>query len=411
VKGRLAPIAIATSLALLASTAHAQTTFGTGCAGASGVTPTLSVSGVVQSGQPWTLTVTAPGGIGLGYLLVGFSNTSASALGGLPLPLDLGALFGDPLWSGCALSIDPSYLILPYTFDPNSNGGEWSRSFPGFDTGQAYMQALNIDPDFVTRIAGVSRGFCVVGADGLAPGMAAIEAGSFVMGSNAPTGSVYNPGADETVHTVVLTEPFWIGRYEVTQAEYEAVVGSNPSTAIGLDLPVETLTWFDARAYCDTLTATESAAGRVPPGYEYRLPTEAEWEYACRAGTDSEFGVGSEVALYCTDAQIASSYHGPRGCGDLGHGTVSVGSFQPNSWGLFDMHGNVMEWCLDSYAEYPSTSVADPFVTGGAWRIARGGHYAQVSADARSACRHAVEATSISTGFGFRIVLAPILTP
>jgi len=137
----LAPLA---ALALPA-VAAAQTSFGTSCAGASGVTPELSVTGVVQSGQPWTLEVTAPGGMGLGYLLVGFSNTSASALGGVPLPLDLGAYFGDPLWVGCELAIDPGYLILPYTFDPNASGGTWTQNVPGFDTGQLYLQALNVD--------------------------------------------------------------------------------------------------------------------------------------------------------------------------------------------------------------------------------------------------------------------------
>jgi hypothetical protein len=145
-----------------ASSAHAQQLFGSSCAGGSGVTPTLSVSGTVATGQTWFLDVTAPGGIGLGYLLIGFSNTTASVLGGLPLPFDLGILFADPLWSGCPLNVDANYQISTYFFNPAVNGGLAQIQFPGFSAGMVYMQVLNIDPNFVTRIAGVSRGIEIV---------------------------------------------------------------------------------------------------------------------------------------------------------------------------------------------------------------------------------------------------------
>lgn len=402
--------AVASTLALSIGTAQAQTTFGSSCAGASGVTPELAVSGIVQSGQQWTLEVTAPGGIGLGYLLVGFSNTSASLLGGVPLPLDLGTLFVDPLWGGCDLTIDPSYLILPYTFDPNVNGGLFTKNFLGFDAGTVYMQVLNIDADFVTRIAGVSQGMLVTNVNQFVPGMVPMPPGTFQMGSNAPSGAPYfGSPIEQPVHPVTISEPFWIGQYEVTQGEYQAVMGVNPSFFIGSNRPVEQLSWFDAVAYCQSLTALEGAAGNVPAGYEYRLPTEAEWEYACRAGTTTEFAVGTGVALTCSDARFGFSHHTSSSCGS--NGTVNVGSYAPNAWGLFDMHGNVREWCLDSYAAYAAAHVTDPFVTGGSGRVFRGGSFFNDSNTCRSAVRVSTS-PSIATGSrGFRVVLAPVLAP
>jgi|GEM_PF-2807648 len=403
-------LAIASALALATPPALAQTSFGTGCAGASGVTPQLTASSVVQAGQPWTVEVTAPGGIGLGYLLVGFSNANASGLEGLALPLDLGGLFADPLWSGCELAVDPSYLVLPYTFDPNANGGVWSTDFQGFDAGHVYLQALNVDFDFTTRIAGVSRGLLVTGSNTFVPGMVPIPPGTFEMGSTAPAGEPYFGEADEVVHTVTISQPFWMAQHEVTQAEYEALVGSNPSTTLGPNRPVESVSWFDAAFYCQNLTVQAAVAGDLPPGYEYRLPTEAEWEYACRAGRTSEFGVGDGDALVCADAWFAYSYHSQEGC-NFGFDTVGVGSFAPNDWGLFDMHGNAWEWCLDTYAPYATTPVTDPLATGGTSRVLRGGGCADLSFFCRSANRSSSSPASTFSSVGFRVVLAPVRTP
>lgn len=402
-------VATVSALALSIGIARAQTSFGSSCAGASGVTPELAVSGVVQSGQQWTLEVTAPGGLGLGYLLVGLSNTSASALGGVPLPLDLGTHFARPQWAGCLLSVDPQ-LVLPYTFDPNANGGVWTRDFPGFDSGTVFLQVLNIDPDFVTRIAGVSTGLGVVPLTSASPisGMASIPAGTFQMGSNAPSGAPYFPGADETVHTVTISQLFWMGEHEVTQAEYEALMGSNPAFYLGVTRPVERVSWFDAEAYCQALTAQESTLGNVPAGYEYRLPTEAEWEYTCRGGTTTEFNVGAE--FFCSDAWFSFSQHSGSSCSNPS-GTLDVGSYAPNAWGLFDMHGNVWEWCLDSFASYSAGPVTDPFVTGGSNRVFRGGGWNVDSSGCRSAVRSNASPGVTNASFGFRVVLAPALVP
>ncbi|HRV83161.1 MAG TPA: formylglycine-generating enzyme family protein, partial [Planctomycetota bacterium] len=126
-------------------------------------------------------------------------------------------------------------------------------------------------------------------------GMVAIPAGMFAMGSAAASGPPYygNQSATQPVHSVTITYGFWMGQYEVTQAEYQALVGTNPSHFAGNpNHPVEMVSWLDARAYCAALTAQETSLGNVPPGYEYRLPTEAEWEYACRAGTTTRFHWG-----------------------------------------------------------------------------------------------------------------------
>ncbi|MFM7298694.1 MAG: formylglycine-generating enzyme family protein, partial [Planctomycetota bacterium] len=173
------------------------------------------------------------------------------------------------------------------------------------------------------------------------------------------------------------------------------------------NFPVAPVSWFSARAYCAALTAQQAALGTVPAGYEYRLPTEAEWEYACRAGTTTEFNTGA--SLVCNQARLWSSYHSNSSCGS--GSPVSVGSYAPNAWGLYDMHGNVCEWCLDSLADYPFGAVTDPFVTGGPGRVIRGGGWDRDSNECRSAFRNGVDSGFPLPFEGFRVVLAPVLVP
>jgi formylglycine-generating enzyme required for sulfatase activity len=401
--------ALAFSASLCAAELRAQSHFGGSCAGASGATPTLDVSGIVAAGQTWTLEITAPGGIGFGYLLIGFSNTNASALGGLPLPLDLGVFFARAPWSGCFLNVDPSHSLQPYVFDPNVNGGRAELTFPGWDVGTVHMQAMNLDADFVTRIAGVSQGLTVQRT--LPTGMVPVVPGTFAMGSSAPDQAPYfGQATEKPVHTVTIGHGFAIGAHEVTQAEYAARMGSNPSAHLGPNRPVDSVTWFDAQAYCVAVTAAESLAGHLPSGYEYRLPTEAEWEYACRASIITEFNLGS--TLFCDDAWIFFSQHSNSFCGIvIDFGTTDVGSFPPNLWGVHDMHGNVSEWCLDSFASYTVGPVTDPFVTGGPARVQRGGGWQSPSFVCRSASRVGNLPSSTNATVGFRVVLAPILVP
>jgi formylglycine-generating enzyme required for sulfatase activity len=232
--------------------------------------------------------------------------------------------------------------------------------------------------------------------------MVAIQPGTFFMGSNVIG------GWSAPLHGVTITRPFWVGKYEVTQAEYQAVMGSNPSFHQGAGYPnapqrpVDRVTWNDAMAYCAALTASEAAAGRIPAGYQYRLPTEAEWEYVCRAGTNSQWNTG--LSLTTSQANF----------GSLDGQTTVVGSYAANAWGLFDTHGNVFELCLDSWngsANYPSSAVTDPYVSTGSERLFRGGSWLNSANLCRSASRFGASPSSTDELIGFRVSLAPVLVP
>jgi formylglycine-generating enzyme required for sulfatase activity len=215
---------------------------------------------------------------------------------------------------------------------------------------------------------------------GTAPeGMVAISGGTFMMGSPA---SEPERNSDEVQHSVTVSS-FYMGKYEVTQAEYQAVMGSNPSYFRGDRLPVEQVTWYDAINYCNALSQREG----LTPAYTvsgtsvtwnhaangYRLPTEAEWEYACRAGEGTPFNTGNNITTSQANYDGRVPYNGnPTG---IYRGTTTdVGSFAPNAWGLHDMHGNVWEWCWDRYGSYTSGSQTNPEgAVGGAGRVLRGG--------------------------------------
>lgn len=241
------------------------------------------------------------------------------------------------------------------------------------------------------------------------PGMAVIPSGTFQMGSNAGSGApYYNLASSQPVHQVTISYCFWMGETEVTQAQYAALMGANPSSFLGANKPVERVTWVNAYAYCAALTAQQSALGGVPAGYQYRLPTEAEWEYACRAGTTTEFNLGS--ALFCYQAKCWYSAHSATNCNSSS--TAAVSSYAPNAWGLYDMHGNVWEWVLDTLASYSAGPVTDPYVPGGLGRVIRGGGWDVSSAGCRSAWRgYNFGPTENFNFLGFRVVLAPILVP
>jgi uncharacterized protein (TIGR02996 family) len=176
-----------------------------------------------------------------------------------------------------------------------------------------------------------------------------VPPGVFLMGTpeNQPERE-----ADETEHRVRLTKGLWLGLHPVTQAQWQVVLGNKPSRFRGVNLPVESVSWEDCQAFCTAL--------RQWDGKRYELPTEAEWEYACRAGTMTPFHFGQ--ALNGTQANCDGNYpHGTEDKGlDLGRTTV-VGSYRPNAFGLHDMHGNVFEWCEDYYVEEKaSDDVEDP---------------------------------------------------
>jgi formylglycine-generating enzyme required for sulfatase activity len=200
---------------------------------------------------------------------------------------------------------------------------------------------------------------------------------------------------------VTISRGFWMGKYEVTQAEYLKVIGSNPSGfKAEADLPVDTVSWLDATNYCGKFTQRERAAGRISTNSLYRLPTEAEWEYACRAWTSTRYSHGDDP----DDADIASYAWYDA---DSGNTTHPVGQKLPNPWGLHDMHGNVAEWCQDWYKPYLGGIALDPQgpATGSA-RVVRGGLWFRPASYCRSAFRNGFSSGVRTDGIGFRVVLA-----
>jgi len=167
-----------------------------------------------------------------------------------------------------------------------------------------------------------------------------IHPGSFMMGSDEGSSAIEGV----PVHKVTLTKPFYLGKYEVTQEQWEKIMGANPSYFQGPKNPVDSVTWNDCQSFVAKLNAKV-------PGRTFRLPTEAEWEYACRAGSTGAYcfreGEGS-LAEYAWYGSAANNTTHP------------VGGKKPNAWGLYDMHGNVLEWCADWYADYPASAVTDP---------------------------------------------------
>jgi len=223
-----------------------------------------------------------------------------------------------------------------------------------------------------------------------------IPAGTFMMGS--PASEAYRR-YDERQFQVTLTEAFYMQTTEVTQVQWQAVMGSNPSHFKGPNLPVEKVNWDDVQAYIRKLNARSEGV--------YRLPTEAEWEYACRAGTSTPFGIGNGVDLDSSQANFDGNSPYGKGKQDVyRYKTTPVKSFAPNAWGLYDMHGNVREWVQDYwYGDYPTGSVSNPRrADSGVHRVARGGSWGTNASEARCADRHPRLPGSRGSDIGFRLV-------
>ena len=215
-----------------------------------------------------------------------------------------------------------------------------------------------------------------------------IPAGTFTMGDAKGE-------SDETPHEVTLTQPFYLGVTEVTNAQWKTVMGNVPSNWKDDDLPVEQVSWEDAVSFCKKLSSlpTERAAGRV-----YRLPTEAEWEYSCRAGTSTEYSFGNEESLIGDLAWFD---------GNSEDRTHPVGQKQPNAWGLYDMHGNVWEWCSDRHDYLLDGAVTDPErLSSGSGRVNRGGCWKYSADYCRSANRYWDIPSIRYYNLGFRLALS-----
>ncbi len=236
-----------------------------------------------------------------------------------------------------------------------------------------------------------------------------INAGSFMMGST--TGEK----DEQPVHKVHITYPFWIGKYEVSQKEYDAVMDMNPSFNRNPKKPVSNVSWFQAVEFCSRLNSKRCK--KIPKQYIYRLPTEAEWEYCCRAGNSSEFNFGNNPSMsykYANFCDVSNTNKLPwqdKTQNDRFNKLAPVGSFLPNAWGIHDIHGNVWEWCLDNFGEYIGEIQTNPCGSeNGFTKVLRGGSWYHGVKGCRSANRDGVDPGSNDKDFGFRIVLAPDYT-
>ena len=215
-----------------------------------------------------------------------------------------------------------------------------------------------------------------------------ILAGKFMMGSPA---SEVGRKSDETQHEVTLSKPFYMGKYEVTQEQWQAVMGDNPSQIKGSRLPVTNVSWNDIQDFIKKLNAKTNGG--------YRLPTEAEWEYACRAGTTSAYAFGDSI----TKSDV--NYDASQAQGSI----KVVGSYKPNAFGLFDMHGNVWEWCKDFKVDYPEAALTDPQGQATGDRcVLRGGSFNNEKSSVRSSNRYFDSQTYRGNKpFGFRLAKTP----
>ena len=305
-------------------------------------------------------------------------------------------------------------------------GASWQRSDPG-DLRVARRAMLNqwegsLEVGFRVLLASVGTPTSPAGADeprtpgahldpaaapvpgqnstiepggGVALDLVWIEPGTFTMGS--PASEVGRDGDEGPQTQVRLTKGFWLGKFEVTQAQWQELMGNNPSDFqnAGRDAPVEMVSWDQSMAFCRKLTEQEQRAGRLPTGYRYTLPTEAQWEYAARAGTASPYGVTGnleDIGWYSANS---------------GGTTKPVGQKRANAWGLHDMHGNVWEWCSDWFGNYPGGNATDPTgPSSGSYRVSRGGSWYFGALPCRSACRVSRLPGFRDLDFGFRLALS-----
>jgi formylglycine-generating enzyme required for sulfatase activity len=212
-----------------------------------------------------------------------------------------------------------------------------------------------------------------------------IPAGEFLMGSPDMEDDRFD---DEDQVNVTLSNEYWMGKYQVTQAQWEALMGSNPSRFKGANMPVEKVSWDDAQGFIKKV----NGSGVIPDGWKMALPTEAQWEYACRAGEAGPYSGGSidQVAWYKGNSESK---------------THAVGTKKPNAWGLYDMHGNVREWCEDWYDDTLAGGPDPSGASSGVYRVERGGSWYSKAAGCRAARRHGYP-PNFHLG-GFRPALVP----
>lgn len=242
--------------------------------------------------------------------------------------------------------------------------------------------------------------------------------GKFLMGSPR---SEPERRPDETQVEVTLTRGFWIAKYEATQGDWKRVMGKLPAPPTlelpeADDLPVGNVNFAEAEAYCKKLSDLGHQSGELPANWEFRLPTEAQWEYACRAGTSTATAFGDKLSSKQANFK-GTPYNGAEPGPSLGH-AAKVGSYAPNAWGIHDMHGNIFEWCRDWYGPklpggvdpdlHSAKASASKNRDGSTSRVRRGGCWQDEGWPCRSAARLRFEPERRYDHIGFRVVLVPI---
>ncbi|MBK8815872.1 MAG: formylglycine-generating enzyme family protein [Methylococcaceae bacterium] len=220
-----------------------------------------------------------------------------------------------------------------------------------------------------------------------------IEPGTFLMGSPTNEPKRFN---NERSHSVDITCGFWLADCTVTQALWRVAMGANPSRFKGDDYPVENVSWYDANTYIDKLNS-------IKPELKLCLPTEAQWEYACRAGTQTPFYFGDQIDFNQVNFNSDYPYNNSKKS-EYRNQTVSVKSLPPNMWGMYEMHGNVWEWCNDWYGRYQTGTVTDPKgPNSGGRRVLRGGSWNRYGIACRSAFRFEASPEKDVGNAGFRL--------
>ena len=316
------------------------------------------------------------------------------------------------IFTGSSISASHPFMIGESYGDMDSSlvsggpltgtGGSISVSIPSDFTG-----SLNY---FCTNHSGMNQSFIVQSPPHIVElnstlnlEMLWVEPGSFTMGTPTIEGG---RGTDETETQVTFSRGFYLGKYEVTQAEYEFVMTGNsagidatPSNFPGhSERPVERVKYGDVQVFIERLN--DQMAGTIPAGWAYVLPTEAQWEYACRAGTSTGYSWGSSI----TSSDANYNWDGAYDSGSDYQQTRDVGQYSPNAWGFYDMHGNVREWVADWYGEYAVGPLTDPTgVSSGSNRVIRGGAWWDTGIYLRSGARYSADLNYINGGVGFRI--------
>ena len=233
--------------------------------------------------------------------------------------------------------------------------------------------------------------------------MIKVKAGTFMMGS--PEDEIER-NDDEKLHKVTLPQDYWLGKFPVTQAQFQAIMKYNPSGFGGSKRPVEKVDWDCARDFCVRLN--KKFEDKLPKGYQFDLPTEAQWEYACRAGRKTAYFWGN--SCNGTEANCDGNYP----CGTTAKGpylerTTDVGTYEPNDWGFYDMHGNVGEWCRDWYnADYGEDAIDPVGPSSGSFRVRRGGCWYSCARHCRSASRLLISSDDCYSFLGFRLALVKL---